>query len=430
VGTRPRSPRIGIEVDPAALRQARLNAGLSLAQVAGPDLTRQAVHLIEKGKARPTLRTLRVIARRLGLPEAALLAPPGPSSDRAVINALDVLCQRQDYGRAFEEACHLVELGGTAERLAFAHHYAGQAAYQLGRPAEAAEHLRTAGERFDELRNPWWAAESMDWEAMALHLLEDPRALALCRKALHRYRRLEPRRPETEARMLEHLGTISYGRRDYETAMNWYDAALAVEGGVRELARMARIYHGLGMCHDGLGRPAAAVELLAKATTLYEAEQRISSVPMRMGMPMAENDQGLIVLRLGEHARAERLFLAALEHFSAAGMERVQSHVLLSLGELRQRQGRLHEAHSFVTEAIERASGFGETYALTSGHRQLGELYAEMGEHQLADASFQRALQLCAEAGLEERSREFTRAYERVLAERRRARRADKSASA
>jgi tetratricopeptide (TPR) repeat protein len=430
VGTRTRGPRTGIEVDPAALRQARQNAGLSLAQVAGSDLTRQAVHLIEMGKVRPTLRSLRLIAQRLGVPETALLAPPGPRADQGVIAELESLCQRLEYARAFEHARHLIAMGGSTDRLAFCHHYAGQAAYQLSRPGEALAHLHDARDLFEQLGNGWWAAESMDWEAMVLHLLEDPKALRVGRAALRRYRALDPRRPETEARMLEHLGTISYGRRDYESAQAWYDAALGVEGGVRELARMARIYHGIGMCHREQGRQTAAAELLVKAITLYEAEQRMTSGPMRMGMPMAENDLGLVLMERGELGRAEELFAAAIEHFGAAGIERLQSHVLLSFGELRQRQRRLDDALELTTRGIERAATWNETYALVGGYRQLGELHAERGDHERTDASFQRALLLCEEAGLEERAKECMRAYEQVLSKRREARRRSRSQSA
>src|SRR5215470_14806692 len=65
----------GVDINPEVLRQARVAAGLSLAQVGGTELTRQAVHLIETGKVRPSMRSLRVLASRLGVPVASLLAP-------------------------------------------------------------------------------------------------------------------------------------------------------------------------------------------------------------------------------------------------------------------------------------------------------------------------------------------------------------------
>src|SRR5262249_21177684 len=292
-----------------------------------------------------------------------------------------------------------------------------------GRPAEALPHLREARERFQALRDPWWVAESMDWEAIALHMLEDPSALRVGLKALRRYRALEPRQPETEARMLEHLGTIYFVRRDYRRARASYEAALEAAGGVADRARSARVSRGLGSCHYELGDLDKAAELVFKAVTLYEAEQRIAPAPVRMDLPRAENDLGLIVMRQGQAERAETLLRSALAHYEAAGIERLQSHTLLSLAELRQREGRLDEALDLVPGARERATAREETYALTAGYRQLGEVHAARGEHALADASFQRSLLLCQAAGLDERMRAYMRVYERVLNERRQARR-------
>jgi tetratricopeptide (TPR) repeat protein len=426
----PRGPRSGIEIDTVVLRQARLDAGMSLADVAGRELTRQAVHLIESGKVRPTARSLSLIASRLGVPEAALLPPPGPDSDQRVIGDLERLTDLQDHVAVRDQARRLIALGGTPERTAFAHHYAGRALYALAQPEEAVVHLREARDRFEGLRNHWWVAESMDWEAIALNMQEDPKALRLGRRALRRYRTLEPRRPETEARILEHLGTICYVRRDYERGRDYYEEALGVEGGVRELTRIARVYHGMAMCHHGLRDLRTARELLFKALTLYEAEQRITPAPMRMDRPRAEADMGLVLMHEGELERAEGFLRDALGHYAAAGIERLQSHTLLTLGELRQRQRRFDEALDFVIEAIDCALSNTEMLTAATGYRQLGELYGARGDHDLADSAFQRAFGMLQEAGMEERVGEVMQAYERVLAERREARRRSRTASA
>jgi tetratricopeptide (TPR) repeat protein len=415
----PRGPRSGVEVDIAALQQARLDAGLSLAQVAGADLSRQAVHLIERGKVRPSRRSLRIIADRLGVPEWTLLASGDGANDERAITELEAQCRRQEYPLATDHAQRIIATGGSDELMAHCHHFAGLALYQMARPAEALPHLREARVRFESLRNPWLAAEAIDWEAMALHMQEDAGALRVARRALRRYRSLEAREPETEARMLEHLGTLCLGRRDHRSGRQWYEAALGLDGGVRDLVRMARIYHGLGMCHHGLGDQRRAAELLAKAATLYEAEQRITPSPMRMGLPMAEADLGLVVMEQGDLQRAEELFLAALDHYDVAGIEHLQSHTLLNLGELRQRQRRLDEGLDFVVRAIGCASAHGEMLTVAAGHRQLGELHEARGDHEQADSAFRRALGMLREAGVEERAAEVALAYEQVLAERR-----------
>jgi transcriptional regulator with XRE-family HTH domain len=58
----------GLEVDPHRVRRARLDAGLSLAKVAGEDVSRTFLLFVEQGKSRPSERVLKLIARRTGKP--------------------------------------------------------------------------------------------------------------------------------------------------------------------------------------------------------------------------------------------------------------------------------------------------------------------------------------------------------------------------
>ena len=63
------------------LKQARLEAGLSQRQLCGEEITRNMLSLIENGSAKPSMKTLRYLAGRLGknvsyfLEETAVLSP-------------------------------------------------------------------------------------------------------------------------------------------------------------------------------------------------------------------------------------------------------------------------------------------------------------------------------------------------------------------
>src|SRR5438094_6409883 len=76
-----RGPRgSGQNVDPLRVRQARLEAGLSLAQVAGDDVSRTFIHFVEQGRSRPSIVVLGLIARRTGKPMSYFLTNPTPDS--------------------------------------------------------------------------------------------------------------------------------------------------------------------------------------------------------------------------------------------------------------------------------------------------------------------------------------------------------------
>lgn len=411
---RPRGRLNGVDIKPEVLRRARAGAGLSLAQVAGAELTRQAVHLIETGKVRPSMQSLRVITSRLAVPMQAVLVRPHSSAD---VRELETLIQGHHYDRVLERGQEILRHTEADPAVALVHFYLGSALCRLGRPQPALKELKLARELFESMGSEDLVAETMDLEARTLHNAEQPQALAVAEEALQRYRALEHRRSEIESRLVERVATILAGRGDFAAARVRYDEALEVAGGVRDLAHMARIYHGLGHCYLRVGDLGRAVDLVLKAETLYEAEQRINDAPPNVDLPVVENDLGTLLMEQGDLDRAEQRFQSALQRFAALGAERLRSYVLLSLGELRHRQRRYDQGLELVEEAVGLAHRLNATRALAAGYKQLGELRAAQGNLDRAISDFRRALAILEEAGLEERRAECMRAYERALAQ-------------
>ena len=404
-------------IDPDLVRQARLKAGLSLAQVAGSDLTRQAVHLIETGKVRPSMRSLQIIARRLGVSALTFQVPVDAGAEVPHRRAaeLERLCERQRYDEVVELAEQLLAQDTSTYLAAFAHLYVGRGLTHLGRPEEALPHLRQARRVFESEDDPWSVAEAREWEATALYLKEDARAVAVGEDALERYRALEPRRPEVEARMVEHLATFLVRQRDYVRAEHCYRQALEIAGPVLDLTRLGRVYHGLGRCCYNLGQVPRAIELISRAVALYAVENDLRPAPARIDLPRVENDLGVILLREGQGERAEELFCSALRHLEEAGAERLRSHVLLSLAEVRQGQGRLDEAFELIGCSLELALRLHELRAVALANCQLGELHELRHEHELADQRFRQALAILEGPGLAGARAECEAAYQRVL---------------
>lgn len=417
---RPRGRLNGVDVKPEVLRHARERAGLSLAQVAGGELTRQAVHLIETGKVRPSMNSLRVITSRLAVPmHSVLVQAEGTGQPDGPIQELERLVQGHQYDRALERGGEILKRTESPPVVALVHHHVGHALIRLGRPLEALYRLRLARELFESIGDSWLVVETMALQARALHLAEDPLALDVALLALDRCRVLDPRRPQTESQLLERLGTILAGRGDFVGARARYDEALQAAGTIRDLAQVARIYHGLGFCYLKVGDLGRAIDLVLKAETLYEAEQRISEAPPNLNLPRVENDLGILLMEQGDLGRAEERFQSALRKFTELGVGRLRSNVLLSLGALRYRQSRYDEGLELVEEAVGLSQQFNETRTLAEGYKHLGELRAAQGDLDQAIADFQQALAILEEAGLEEHRADCLRAYERAIAQNR-----------
>src|ERR1700731_1951730 len=85
-----RGRRRGVEIRPGTVKQARADAGLSLAQVAGGEISRTAIYFVETGKAKPSMETLKLIAERTGRPLDYFLSRPSTSEARSTAETLEL----------------------------------------------------------------------------------------------------------------------------------------------------------------------------------------------------------------------------------------------------------------------------------------------------------------------------------------------------
>jgi transcriptional regulator with XRE-family HTH domain len=115
-----RGPRgSGVLVDPLRVRAARQEAGLSLAQVAGDDVSRTFLLFVEQGRSRPSLRVLSLIARRTGRPVSYFAvsagqqiegAPDLASTLLAVAGRVRRLGEQMTLSKVDHEAIKLLEV--------------------------------------------------------------------------------------------------------------------------------------------------------------------------------------------------------------------------------------------------------------------------------------------------------------------------------
>lgn len=96
----------GMDIDPALLRRTRQLAGLSLQDVVrGSAFTRQAAHLAETGKTRPSYGLLKVMARNLDRKPKDFVRPI--SARAATICPLCGVSSEQPAPSCFSEDYHV-----------------------------------------------------------------------------------------------------------------------------------------------------------------------------------------------------------------------------------------------------------------------------------------------------------------------------------
>jgi len=142
------------------IRRLRLQQGLSLAKVVGEDVSRAFLNQVEMGKARPSIRVLRILAERLGTEVEYLLEGRQAGVERELSlekgRVLLALGEPKRALLALRAAIHAYDWPlGTDARLAQA-----EALMALGRGDEAAEVLKRERNEI-ELRNDHHRRERM-----------------------------------------------------------------------------------------------------------------------------------------------------------------------------------------------------------------------------------------------------------------------------
>lgn len=408
----------GIEVKPGSVRQARMEAGLSLAGVAGQDLTRAAIHLIETGKSRPSMPTLELISRRTGKPLSYFLAPEdglsrsgGSAAERRMLE-IEQLLETGQMAETVAAATELLPSVSDPWDLARLHLWIGRAQVQLRSAEAAVGHLRIARDLFERQGDEWLAVEALDWEGSALYIEHDPGALALTEQALARARALEPRDTALEVRILSHLGNILNLRYDWEGAVKYLQAAIELSDQVRDLGRIARMYQALGISYEGMGRPDQGLGYTQKAMVIFRM------LNDQVSMASVENSLGLLMMRMGDLAGAENQLRASIRHMGELGIKRAVSHPILSLAELQIARGSLDDADRSVREAMTLAAENDERLSIGLGHQFLGQIAGARREEAEADRNFEQALAIFTQEDATERLVDCRSAYARVLEER------------
>ncbi len=414
LGNKHRGRRPGIAVRDGSVRQARLEAKLTLAQVANNQVSRAAIHLIETGRSRPSQETLDLIARQTRKPvEFFLLVSedlPNAGTEAADLRELERLTAVRDFSKVVEIGRHLLERLWSEERFALVRFYLGQAHCRLVQPHEALQLLHSARISFELLGDEWMAVEALDWEATAMGYLDDPKALGVALEALERCRKLDPRPAATEVRILGHIANMYVVAHAWGQAMQYYESAVKSAGAVKDLLQLAKTHHGLGTVYQRMRQPVRARQHFDKALTLYSIESDLSATYR------VENDLGELLLRQGQLDSAETHLRTALGGSTELGIDRRgRGYILANLGEISLQKGQTEEAIRYLGEALEIGEVLGEKPVISNAHMLLGRMEEQRGGHLEADQHFDAAIRVLEELVTPDRLRECHMEYAELL---------------
>jgi tetratricopeptide (TPR) repeat protein/transcriptional regulator with XRE-family HTH domain len=388
----------GINLRQGAVKQARLEAHLSLAQVGKGHVTAPAIYLIETGRTRPSLPTLEHIAERTGKPIEFFLADPAGSTDDGELGVvqLEALVAENRFGEAAELGGRLLQAGTSAHRLGRIRYYIGLSLLNLRRPKEAAPILKEAHGHFEATGDRLMLAECTGTEAALLYLTGKPGATQQAEEALALCRTIKPVPRTTEARLLTVLGTAHIANKEWDKAIGALEAAVEAADVVKDLRRLALMYDSLSIACREVGQLDQSMRFESRAIALFEVlrDQR--------NLAGCENNLGMIFLARGDRLGAREHFDRSLAIAEEIDLEVGRASVLLSLSELNLDEGNVVRARELAHQALDLSERLDERPNVAEAHIWLALAADREGDAATTDHEFQLALAELTATGAEE----------------------------
>jgi tetratricopeptide (TPR) repeat protein/DNA-binding XRE family transcriptional regulator len=401
----------GVNLRPGSVKQARLESGLSLAQLGKGHVTAPAIYLIETGRTRPSLPTLEHIARRTGKPVEFFLAEPGGVADDSQARLLDLEALVAD-GRNAEAITlgrSLLDQGSSAYRLGRIRFLLGLAHLASSEPERAASLLQDARAHFEAVNDGVMLAECLGALATLAIATHGKDAVPLAESALAICRKLKPLPAPTEARLLGILADAYSGALQWDRAISVYEEAIQAGSGVSNLRSTARQYAGLGVAFRNAGEVETSSRYTARSVALLELFRD------RDLLARSEYSLGMVHLTLGDLTSARVHFARSLELCSDFDLGCGRSVVLLGLAELALRQDDVEQAFALGNEALALATRLEEGPTIAEAHAMLGRIADLRGETEESDRQFQDAIRGYEALGLREKLLLLHGVYAEVL---------------
>lgn len=383
------TPKLGERV-----RAARRERGMSQSQLAGEELTKGFISQVESGLVRPSVRSLQLMATRLGKSLDYFLGDlPLATEKRLAFHRLaaEAAAERRDWETVRSETAAALECSpgkrdhaSLLRLLAAAELAAGHHELAFDRIAEAlplldattdaleiSHLLYLRGVAYGQLGRPLAASE----------------ALEQARDVMERHEVNEPR---LRARILVALGTAYRRLNRTAKAMQTYGAALDLAAASNELRVAAQGYMGVAVSLYDAGELDAAINNYRRALDLFErVEDRALELSVMQSLAS-------VTLERGEVAAARQVAEQCLALARLAHDDRIEAVATVILARVALQQGDAEEALATAKRAEKALEGDDRQRA--DALRVIGAAHDALGAPGASDRAYRKAIDLLDDA--------------------------------
>jgi transcriptional regulator with XRE-family HTH domain len=368
------------------IRQARVKAGLTQAQVAKGRYTAAYISALERGLAKPSMAALTFLSERLGVSVPDLVADERPGASRM---EADLLLASGDYRGALDRYDELLEIVGEDRRQrAGILRGRAEALCRMDRGQDAIRPASEAAEIFDALGSREDAAWARYWLAGAHYLTDNvAEAQGILRQLLADERAGLAVAPDFRFRLLTQLGTLEAWDGDAEQAIGYMEEARSLLDAV-SLRQRAAFLSSLSLQYRRAGDLERSIRVGHESLALYEV------VDAERDLGMLEINMAISFLQLGNTSKARTHLRRARQIAESHQDALMDSAVAEAEARLALSTDDVGAAEERAKVAIASGEAGGAYMAAVGGHRVLAQLAQRRGDREAAEASFERAASL------------------------------------
>ncbi|MDE3113244.1 MAG: tetratricopeptide repeat protein [Chloroflexota bacterium] len=373
------------------VRSARKSIGFSQARLAGEELTKGFISQLESGSVRPSIRSLQIIAARLGKPLDYFLGDePLATGKRVAFHKLaaESASERHDWGAVREQVTlGLQQSPEGADRAALLHLLA-RAEISDRKYERVFELADGALALFDVAADPELAAGLFMDRGFAYlelgQLVAATDAYEHARDVVERHEVVDTR---LRSRILISLGTVYRRLGRTSKAIAAYEPALAMASRVSELEVAARGFMGMAATHYDSGELDLAIGHYRRALELF---RRISDIDFELN---ALQSIATVQFESGRLAEAKTSAQRALARAIEVGNSRWVAVAEVILARVALREGSPDDALKMATHAEKLLDEAADRIQQADAQGAIGAANEALGRHAAADAAYRRSIE-------------------------------------
>ncbi len=414
------------------IREVRTKLGMTQAQLAAPEFSISYISAIERGKIRPSLKALSILARRLDVPLTFLLegSPAGAAEARAVgyspadsgpdqridvdLLQAEVLIQQGEAKQAGQLLTPIQPERVTTDQVYRLYLLRGEVHLAAGEYQEAVVELRNAVSQGEALNDSEFIERARNLLGRAYFSLYNY-TLAMenhlrCNAAIENGQIADP---VFSLDVFSSLANDYFRLGDLDKSVVFYHKALeTLDGMNRDSKSFAQKYMEISLHYKAIGKLTMAREYAMRSLAVYEMrdEQRL--------VGMTHQRLGKALEKQNDLDGAEREYREAIAIESELNDEVSSSICHTALAELLLKRGQMQEAEQEALEALNFARAGNDAQTQGQALIALAQIRHQAGDFVSADQLFSDALELLDSSNAHEIAASAYFRYANLLEER------------